>query len=278
MKKFLIFLLLFALAVPGFATLASVSTSYTTDDVRTGNRYLALGSLAGATSAQTGVTVSLTGFSGFMVDLAMEAYDGTVEVNVANSSTGPWRKAYIDNTTNNGGTAVAQTKNTTYVNNEGWKYLRISGDPDAGACTVNARLLGKLDIQKVQTGLSDIHAAPRAVATVSASTATMALQEFDFKGSGCRVVVNAASVVATDSFIPVIFWKNKVTGLYTELLTGAAITNTTTTGTYVIGPPGYTAAANATSLLVPSTDTCLAVGTSDVSGTNSFTVSVIPIP
>lgn len=77
-------------------------------------------------------------------------------------------------------------------------------------------------------------------ATVSSSDIT------NYGAKGVRVFINATALAATPSVVPTIEVKDPVSGVYTAVLTGAAITTAAPTHVVLTVYPGATVATNVT--------------------------------
>lgn len=79
----------------------------------------------------------------------------------------------------------------------------------------------------------------------AARTATVSSSDIRlYNARGVRVFINATALAATPSVVPTIEMKDPVSGAYTAVLTGAAITTAAPTHVILEVYPGSTAAAN----------------------------------
>lgn len=84
------------------------------------------------------------------------------------------------------------------------------------------------------------------LASAARTTTTSSSDQTNNYCKGVRVFINATALAATPSVVPTIEVKDPVSGTYTAILTGAAITTAAPTHVVLTCYPGATVAANLT--------------------------------
>ena len=270
-------LLIMALAMgfvsQAFATLGSASNTPVPGVVdQMQNKAFGFGTISGTGSADTSTAILANGYKLAQFKVVKAAYRGTFKIQ------GSWDNSAWEDLNVTSLDASAVTETYYWQTNQGYPYLRITGDPNgsnAGTVAVTGRLVCFSD-KTVEnfTGYYGIHEGGQEL--LASALRTSATSTYCYvTGKGIQVDFNATATNSGSATISV--WSVSPTGVATFKLASTAVTAVTTTvgNRTLIITPDIVTAANSTA--VGSGNRWLI--TVDEGGTSTtYSLAVKPIP